>query len=244
MIYDTFMFNGEYDILEIRFNLLNKYVDKFVICESYQTFSGKLKPLYWIERGDRFDEWADKVIYVIVGSEEFPDAFARAAFQKDSIRKALEGCNPNDVVYYGDVDEIWKPQIIEGKLRQLNYSYYLNNRSSEDWQGTNVFMYKNIRNLNDIRADHSVVLNDGGWHFTNMGNQEFLLNKLDSYDHQEANIPWVRDGLQSRIDANVDYLGRTHDWLGNPFVLWEDESELPQFILDNKEIWKEKGLWK
>ena len=123
-----------------------------------------------------------------------------------------------------------------------DYSYYLNNRSSEVWEGTNVFKYKNIKDLNDIRADHSVVLEDGGWHFTNMMNRDNLINKIESYDHEEANIPWVKDGLQARIDANIDYLGRTHDWQGNPFRLWKDESDLPKYILENKE--KYKHLWK
>lgn len=244
MIYDCFTFNGEYDILEIRLNILNEFVDKFVICESDQTFSGKWKPLYWAERdSDRFEKWEDKVIYHVVESY-FANAFERAAYQKDSIRDVLVGCDPDDLIYYGDVDEIWKPQLKEGKLRQLNYSYFLNNRSSEVWEGTNVCRYKNLYDLNKWRANHDIILEDGGWHFTNMGDFETLIKKLESYDHQECNIPWVKDGLKARMEANIDYLGRTHDWQGKPFRLWVDESELPQYILDNKELWKERGLWK
>lgn len=244
MTFDCVTYNGEADILEIRFNLLNEYVDKFVICESAETFSGNWKPLYWAERGDRFEEWAHKVIYHVVPPKHFEVAFDRAAYQKDSIRDALKDCRPNDWIYYGDVDEIWKPQTKEGKLRQLNYSYYLNNRSSEVWEGTNVCRYKNLYNLNEWRANHDVVLEDGGWHFSNMGGFGTLINKLESYDHTECNIPWVKDGLLARMQANVDYLGRTHDWQGKPFTLWQDESELPEYILDNKELWISKGLWK
>ncbi len=242
MVYDSFAFNGEYDMLEIRFNILDEFVDKFVLCESEQTFSGNLKPLYWAERGDRFEKWEHKVIYHVAKAGNFSNAFERAAYQKDSIREALKDCDPEDTIYYGDVDEIWKPQTKEGKLHQINYSYFLNNRSSEEWRGTNVFKYKNIRNLNDIRADHSVVLEDGGWHFTNMFDLTGLLNKLESYDHQEANIPWVKNGLAERIEANVDYLGRTHDWKGRPFKFWVDESELPKYLLDNKGLYTH--LWK
>lgn len=244
MIYDCFTFNGEYDMLDIRFNILDKFVDRFVICESIETFSGNWKPLYWNERGDKFDEWSHKVDYCIVGNGAFNSSFDRAAFQKDSIRIALKDCKPDDIIYYGDVDEIWTPQTEEGKLRQLNYSYYLNNRSSEDWQGTNVFTYKNIRNLNDIRADHSVVLDNGGWHFTNCMGHDALIHKLESYDHQECNNSWVKDGLKARMDANVDYLGRIYDWQGKVFDFWEDDSQLPKYVLDNKEMWIEKGIWK
>lgn len=243
-VWDCFMFNGEYDMLEIRFNILNPHVDKFVICESEQTFSGLVKPLYWKERGNRFKPCEDKVIYHTVPPKDLDTAFERAGYQKDSIREALKGCQPDDIIYYGDVDEIWKPQTKEGKLRQLAYSYYLNNRSSEDWQGTNVCKYKNLYNLNDWRANHDVILEDGGWHFTNVMPYDKIINKLESYDHQEANIPWVKDGLQARMDANVDFLGRTHDWKGNPFSMWKDESQLPEYILTNKEKWIQKGLWK
>lgn len=244
MTYDCTMFNGEYDILDIRFNLLDEYVDKFIICESQQTFSGNWKPLYWVERDNRFEQWEDKVIYHVVEPKDITNAFERAAFQKDSIRDALKDCRPNDMIYYGDVDEIWKPQKKEGKLRQLAYSYYLNNRSSEDWQGTNMCKYKNLYNLNEWRANHDIILEDGGWHFTNVMPFDKIINKLESYDHQEANIPWVKDGLKARMDANIDFLGRTHDWKGNPFTMWVDEKDLPQYILDNKQTWIDKGIWK
>lgn len=244
MTYDCFTFNGEYDILEIRFNILNKFVDKFIICESQQTFSGNWKPLFWAERDkDRFEEWEDKVIYHVVNIPlEITDSFERAAYQKDSIRNVLKSCDPEDTIYYGDVDEIWKPQTQEGKLRQLCYSYYLNNRSSEDWQGTNVCKYKNLYDLNKWRANHDVILEDGGWHFTNMGGYDELLRKIESYDHQEVNIPWVKDGLKARMDANVDFLGRSMDWKLEPFEFWVDESELPVYILKN--IGKYQKLWK
>ena len=242
--YDTFCYNGEEDILEIRLNILNKYVDWFVLCEANETFSGKPKPLYFKESDDRFAKWKDKIITTNPRPIETENAFVRAGHQKDWIRQALKDCGPEDIIYYGDVDEIWKPQTKEGKLRQLCYSYYLNNRSSEDWQGTNVCKYKNLYNLNEWRANHDIILEDGGWHFTNLGGYDELIRKIESYDHQEVNIPWVKEGLRARMDANIDFLGRLQDWKGNPFRLWIDESELPRYILDNKDKWIEKGLWK
>jgi beta-1,4-mannosyl-glycoprotein beta-1,4-N-acetylglucosaminyltransferase len=244
MTYDCFCYNGESTMLEIRFNILDKYVDKFVLCESQQTFSGNWKPLYWAERGDGFEQWEHKVIHHVVGPKDFDTAFERAAYQKDNIRNALKDCKPDDLIYYSDVDEVWRPQKREGKLRQLAYSYQLNNRTSEDWQGTNVIRYKNLYNLNELRANHDVVLENGGWHWTNVMPIEQIINKLESYDHEECNIPWVKDGLRARMEANVDYLGRTHDWKGNPFKLWVDEKDLPKYILDNKELWLSKGLWR
>ena len=42
-IYDCFIFFNENLLTEIRFNILDKYVDYFVICESYYDHRGKIK---------------------------------------------------------------------------------------------------------------------------------------------------------------------------------------------------------
>lgn len=262
MIYDCFSFSGEYDMLEIRFNLLSPFVDKFVIVEGIETFSGNPKILYWAERDkERFEEWENRVVYGVVvdyQDEEIRNqisersayvdrvSFQRAFYQKESIRKFLQMLSPKDedVVYYGDVDEIWKPQkLTKGvhKLRQLAYSYYLNNRSPEDWRGTIVTTWGHLKDkcLNDMRANpiEEDILNDAGWHFTNLGGLEAIKRKIASYDHQEANIPFVVDGLEERLKNNIDFLGRG-------FRFWLDESALPEYIVDNKEYFAHKGLWK
>lgn len=257
-VYDLFSFSGEYDLLEIRFNILSPYVDKFIIGESMETFSGLPKPLYWIERNrDRFEEWEDRVEYVVpeFGEDEgimnmmanrpYVDMlpFQRAFYQKESLRIPLRDADDEDIIIYGDADEIINPAVLNKiddkvyKLRQLAYSYYLNNRSAEDWRGTIVTKYKNLKNgsLNDMRANPVNIMENGGWHFTNLGGLEAIKNKIESYDHQEVNIAWVKDGLQERMELNVDFLGRGYQ-------MWKDESELPQFILDNKKRYRH--LWK
>ena len=243
MTYDCFTFFNELDLLEIRFNILDPYVDYFVLAECEETFSGKPKPLYYNENKDRFKKWQKKIIHLKNNKLETTDPFERAGYQKDSIRKFLEHLDlkDDDIVMFGDLDEIPKPQNIKTdavyNLRQLNYSYYLNNRSSEEWVGTIVGKWKTVKlqSFNYWREHHMNILNNGGWHFTNMGGEEQILKKLDAYDHQEANIPAVREGLKMRIDTGLDYLGREVDWQHKPFEFWKDESELPQWLLDNKE---------
>lgn len=234
------MFFNELDLLEIRLNILDPYVDYFVIGESIKTFSGKDKPMYFLESEERFAKWKHKILHVDTGYITTSDSFEQAAFQKDQLRKCLSyyDLKPDDVIFYGDLDEIWTPQTQEGKLRQLAYSYYLNNRSSEDWQGTNVCKYKNLYNLNELRANHDVVLENGGWHFTNMGGLEQLKKKLESYDHQEFNTEDINLQLEERIKNGEDYIGRKYDWKGNEFKMWIDESELPDYLIKNKEKWK------
>ena len=44
MIYDCFTFRDEFDMLEIRLRILDRVVDKFVICEADRTFTNQPKP--------------------------------------------------------------------------------------------------------------------------------------------------------------------------------------------------------
>ena len=62
-IYDIFSLFNELDMLEIRLNILDPYVDYFVIVESNKTFSGLSKPFYYEENKDRFSKWENKIIY-------------------------------------------------------------------------------------------------------------------------------------------------------------------------------------
>lgn len=248
MIYDTFTFFNELDLLEIRLNILDGFVDKFVICEARETFSGKPKPLYYQKNKKRFKKWANKIIHLVPQNIRTDDPFQRAGFQKDFIRNSLS-LQDDDVFYFGDLDEIWKPQEVKDdkvyNLRQLNYSYHLNNRSSEEWIGTIVGKWGTIKknSLNHWRANHTNVLENGGYHFTNMGGMEQILKKLESYDHAlETNTQWVRDNLQTRIENGEDYLGRANDWKGKPFKMWIEEKDLPQYILENKD--KYRHLWR
>jgi lipopolysaccharide export LptBFGC system permease protein LptF len=155
----------------------------------------------------------------------------------------IVNANDEDIIYFGDVDEIWKPKQIDDNvynLKQLNYSYYLNNRSSEEWVGTIVSKYKNIKNgsLNYFRANHTHELEDGGWHFTNMGGEEQILKKLEAYDHQEFNNDYIKSQIKHRLDNNIDYVGRRVDWLGRPFEFRVEEDFLPKFLKENKSSYK------
>jgi beta-1,4-mannosyl-glycoprotein beta-1,4-N-acetylglucosaminyltransferase len=242
MIYDCFSFFNELDILEIRLNILNEYVDFFVLGESEQTFSNKEKPLYYKENKDRFEKWNHKIIHVVHPKVDIQNSFEIASFQKDNLKLGLINANNEDVIYFGDVDEIWKPKQIDDdvyNLKQLNYSYYLNNRSSEEWVGTIVSKYKNIKNgsLNYFRANHTHELEDGGWHFTNMGGEEQILKKLESYDHQEFNNDYTKSQIKHRLENNIDYVGRRVDWLGRPFEFRIEEDFLPKFLKENKSLY-------
>lgn len=245
MTYDCFSFFNELDLLEIRFNILDEYVDFFVLGESKETFSGQNKPLYYWDNRERFKKWRHKILPCISDKVSGVDSFQRAFFQKENLLYYLKlmPVMDDDIIYFGDLDEMWKPQTVDDnvyKLKQLNYAYYLNNRSSEQWIGTIVGKYKSIKEkgFNYNRAHPNFYKEDGGWHFTNMGGRDQIIQKLNSYDHQEFNLESIKSTIQDKIDNGQDYVGRSHDWLGVPFRFWIDETDLPNYIMDNYEKYK------
>lgn len=249
MIYDCFFFFDELDLLEIRLNVLDSVVDKFVIVESTETFNGKTKSLVFKDNRDRFKKWNDKIIYHCV--DDFPQDkdmlekallspntgnkehwWVREFYQKESLIKALNTvCLDEDIVFVSDVDEIWNPKIkIEkGNLvyrpKQTAYPFFLNNRSNQDinaWTGTRYGKFKTLKKYgsNHFRTEREVqgvLQENGGWHFSWLGKKP---NKWND-DHPENN-------LRFRLAAST--------------VMSKDESELPEFILQNKDKYVNMGM--
>lgn len=115
MVYDCFQFFNELDILKIRLNVLNPVVDKFVISEATETFSGLKKPLYYEENKEMFAEFADKIIHVVVEDTPEGDTHYRDTFQKNAVTRGLAGCKDDDIIIFSDLDEIPNPD----KIREI-----------------------------------------------------------------------------------------------------------------------------
>lgn len=115
-VIDVFPFFNELDILEIRLNILDPYVDCFILSEATKTFSGLEKPLYYQENKGRFEKFNHKIIHNIVEDTTSPELhpYQRDVFQKDNIKKViLENASDDDVIIWSDVDEVPNPDAIE-----------------------------------------------------------------------------------------------------------------------------------
>lgn len=114
-IIDVFPFFNELDILEIRLNILDPYVDYFILSEATKTFSGLDKPLYYQENKDRFKKFNHKIIHNVVEDTTSPELhpYQRDVFQKDNIKKViLKNIFDDDVIIWSDVDEVPNPEAI------------------------------------------------------------------------------------------------------------------------------------
>ena len=72
-VYDCFCFFNELDLLELRLNILDDYVDYFVISESSVTHTGQPKPYYYEENKKRFKKFNNKIIHLKI--EDTPNDF-------------------------------------------------------------------------------------------------------------------------------------------------------------------------
>ena len=119
MVYDCFQFFNELDMLKIRLNVMSPIVDKFVISEATETFSGLKKPLYYEENKEMFAEFEDKIIHVVV--DDTPEGFThdRDTFQKNAVTRGLKDCTDEDIVIFSDLDEIPNPEKIKEILKDF-----------------------------------------------------------------------------------------------------------------------------
>ena len=66
-IYDCFQFFDEEMLLDLRLNIMDKYVDKFVITEATYMHNGKSKKLFFDI--NKFSKFKDKIIYIVVDKQ-------------------------------------------------------------------------------------------------------------------------------------------------------------------------------
>ena len=175
MVYDCFQFFNELDILKIRLNVFGPVVDRFVISEATETFSGLKKPLYYEENKELFAEFADKIIHVVVEDTPEGDTHYRDTFQKNAVTRGLKDCTDDDVIIFSDLDEIPNPDKIREILRNfredkiyhfaqrlfycylnmeevsgslLSYAGEFEGVEHKKWIGTKMLSYKLLREQN------------------------------------------------------------------------------------------------
>ncbi len=176
-IFDCTTFFNENLMLEVRFNILNKFVDKFIVVESRYSHSGEKKQLNFDI--NKFSEFKKKIIYVVIDNEpndivyqikndnKFEkkedmrtNSIKRIAHQRNKIMDFLDEASNEDFIFYSDNDEIpnleninfddIKNKIVIFKQKLFYYKFNLN-CDRIDWFGTKGCEKKNIISLSWLR---------------------------------------------------------------------------------------------
>ncbi len=141
-IFDCFMYFDEETVLELRLNILDKYVDYFVIVESSFTHKGDKRDLKFNHQ--KFKKFKDKLIYIIYDEEPpkirknlinekdneaiksfkyIENAILRENGQRNEVLKGLGSAKDDDIILISDVDEI--PNLERLDLSKIHEKIFL-----------------------------------------------------------------------------------------------------------------------
>ena len=225
-IFDCTTFYSEHMMMEVRFNILNEYVDKFIVVESRFSHSGEKTKLNFDI--NNYTKFKDKIIYLIIENEpediieisSFNDPIAlkrmnsikRIEQSYNYMMKGIKDANDEDLIILSDNDEIpnlnseqfkkSKKNIIIFKQLMCYYKFnLLHDRLT--WYGSRACKFKhlktfswlkNIKNkkyshwridtyFSKLKQRNLEIINDGGWHFTNVKSPKDLFIKMSNFGH-------------------------------------------------------------
>lgn len=292
-IFDCTTYHSEDLILDIRLNILNENVSKFIIVESLYSHSGEKKKLNFDI--NNFKKFKDKITYLVIEKE--PDGIKDISEAKnvssvkrlnsllrieqsyDYMINGLGDANEEDLIVLSDNDEI--PNFNSNKFKnskkdififkQLFFYYKLNLYYNKlPWFGSKAVKKKKInkfqsmswiRNLKNkkypfwridtffskLKNINVEIINDGGWHFTNLKSPEDLYIKFKNFGHHNEfdesgiTIDFIREKIRKKEVFYDHFVDQSHPnkWNANFKLEKIDDNYLPYFIKNNLEKFKD-----
>ena len=176
-LFDCTTYYDEELIIDLRLNMLNQYVDKFVICEAKFSHSGRKKELNFDIK--KFSKFKDKIEYVVLENEpeglDYEDdntkkeshlnwrlnSVKRIAFQRNELFEAVNKiAEEDDYIMYSDNDEIPNLDLFDPKnnknkitIFEQDLFYYKFNLLCDriKWYGTRMIKKKDLINFEWLR---------------------------------------------------------------------------------------------
>jgi len=262
IVESKFTHKGDPRKLKFNHKKFEKFKDKII----YLVYEEESKKIEIINKSDNEDEKSRKYIL---------NAAYRENGQRDYLQNGLVGAEKDDFILISDVDEIPKLSKLNFNnikekiiLFKQDMFYYKFNLHLPDliWTGTKGCKKRHLispqwlRNIKDrkyyfYRIDtffsekkyiNIKILNNGGWHFSNIKTAKEIEHKLRSYLHHrefDANplsieeIDSIIKNKQAIYDLTVD---KTSNKIGNGSKLEKfDFEKLPIHIQKNLDNYKE-----
>ena len=253
-IYDCFMYFDEDVILDLRLNILNPFIDYFVIVESTFNHKGEKRKLKFDI--NKYKKFENKIIYLIFDEEPsgiekvfdtdnedevsrklILNAASRENGQRNFISKGLERANEKDLILISDVDEIpnlekinWntlKDQIV--LFKQDMFYYKLNLRLPDMiWSGSKACRKKYLKSPQWLR---------------NVKDKKYSFFRLDTLfsEKKYINIKFINNGgwhfSNIKTAAEIEYKLKSYlhhrEFDLNPI----SESEIEDIIKNKQAIY-------
>jgi beta-1,4-mannosyl-glycoprotein beta-1,4-N-acetylglucosaminyltransferase len=250
--FDCFTFFNEFDVLKMRLEELYPVVDGFVLVESDKTFRGQTKPYYFSDNQDMFEKYLDKICVVrlvddnVFSSDYRLEPWDREYWQRNQIMQGIQYLADDDIVIISDVDEIPRRSVISELNFEIMTSIELTGFSySINMHDNGFYTIKAVRKSH-ISTPQLIrttppqeIIRDGGWHFSSLGDEHYISNKLSSFSHWELDTPDRNNPelIRQRMLAGVDMLGDGHEYTR----LVIDDS-WPEEVKNNREYWRKYEL--
>jgi beta-1,4-mannosyl-glycoprotein beta-1,4-N-acetylglucosaminyltransferase len=180
--------------------------------------------------------------------------FQREVYQRDSIINGLLGsAKSDDLIIISDLDEIPNPEAVQSvaanfvsgqiyNFCQKWYMYYLNVFNPAEWFGTRICNFETLlKHSVDLMRHHlesreeqpGPIVESGGWHFSFLGGQEAVIQKLKAYSYQgRRSAPLLRildtifpSRINRKIQNNEDIFST-----GRRFLTIPIDDSFPQYI--------------
>ena len=257
-IYDCFQYFNEDQMVDLRLNILDKYVDYFVISESTRTHQGKIKEINFDI--NKFKKFKDKIKFVVADYKKKIDFNNHTGgespveqHQRNHLMEGIKNALPDDFIILSDSDEI--PDFT--KIKNINlikrfaafsqkmfmYKLNLQNISESNWIGSKITRKKFITSMQDLRNlkfkkypfwridKYNQQIINGGWHFSFLQTPQQILTKIKSFSHGEFNSKNVNEKkIEEKIIQNKDIFNRNTE-----LKKISISNDYPEYIIQNKD---------
>jgi beta-1,4-mannosyl-glycoprotein beta-1,4-N-acetylglucosaminyltransferase len=203
MIIDTLLFNDEFDMLDIHLAITDHYVDRWIVLEASRTFSGIPKPYNLSNNLDRYQaRYGDRLQVVTLELSADQTNLVCETMMRQAIASALTECDSEDIVIHGDLDEIINPESWADIVALMDqhdkpvtcgfemYMYRVDQRAERNWKGSVVARRRMFDTPHELYKGNSIKRKDRshcvgfktpvGWHWTWMGSDDLIRNKVVS----------------------------------------------------------------
>ena len=266
MIYDCFSYWDEDLLLDLRLNILNKFVDYFVIVEGNKTWQNNSKKLNFDI--NKYEKFKDKIIYIkVTDLPDGRDPYLRENHQRNSILKGLINSKDQDIIIISDLDEIPNPEVFKNfkkemrfavfKQKHFYYKFNLQSKNNPYWLGSRICLKKYLISpqwLRDLkfkkrpfwRLDKfrlNNIIENGGWHFCNLKKPESLLYKYKNLCETDDPIHFKEkiDEKYLNLEEIKKRIKKGQDIIGRKdnFIKVNLDNSFPKFLINNQSIYSD-----
>ncbi len=266
MIYDCFSYWDEDLLLDLRLNILDNYVDYFVIVEGNKTWQNNPKKLHF--EINKFEKFKDKIIYIpVTDLPDGVDPYLRENHQRNAIIKGLKNSKENDLIIISDLDEIPNPEKLISfdvkkrfavfKQKHFYYKFNLQSAKYPYWYGSRICVKKYLKSpqwlrnlkfkkrpfwrIDKLRLNN--IIESGGWHFCNLKTPEKLLYKYKNLCETNDPVSFKEkiDEKFLNLDEIKQRIVKKKDIIGRDdnFNKIEIDESFPVYLQNNKNFYKD-----